>query len=43
MYVIGMSATGEGNQKMDNSSDKVNNFLFLKYLFVNNNNNLFVY
>jgi len=34
MYVIGISGIGEGSQKMDNSSDKVNNSLLY---------NLFVY
>jgi hypothetical protein len=26
LYVIGLSTMGEGGQKVDNSSDKVNNF-----------------
>jgi len=33
MYVIGISGMGEGSQKMDNSSDKVNNSVFLRYNF----------
>lgn len=29
MYVVGISGMGEGSQKMDNSSDKVDNSPFL--------------
>lgn len=31
MYVVGISGMGEGSQKMDNSSDKVDNSPFLRF------------
>lgn len=34
IYVLGLSGMGEGSQKVDNSSDKVNNNRFLSQCIV---------